>query len=62
MNSDATSRKEKVDAFVSGPQSGETHWVQCQGYRYLGILGEDGKWRNFATGKELNVVVKILSD
>jgi hypothetical protein len=62
MNSDATSRKEKVDAYVSGPRSGETHWVKCEGYRYLGILGDDGKWRSFATGKELNVVVKILSD
>lgn len=62
MNGDVTSPKEKIDAYVSGPQPGETHWIQCKGYRYLGILEEDGKWKCFATGKELNVVVKILSD
>jgi len=62
MNFDATSQKEQIEETASGPRSGETHWVQGNGYRYMGIWDKDGKWRCIATGRELNVVVKILSN
>ena len=40
----------------------EPHWVQCGGYRCLGILDKNGKWKSFATGEELNDVTKVYPD
>jgi hypothetical protein len=62
MNLHATSQKERIEENASEPRLGETHWVQGNGYRYMGIWDKDGKWRCFTTGRELNVMVKILSD
>jgi hypothetical protein len=40
----------------------QPQWVQCHGYRCLALLGQDGKWRCFATGEELKDVVKAPID
>ena len=50
-------RKKKIDTYMSTPQPGEIHWIQCKGYRCLGVLDAHGKWKCFATGEELKDVV-----
>ena len=40
-------------------QSSEPHWVQCNGFRCLALLGRDGKWKCVATGKDVAGIVKI---
>ena len=52
-----------LDGFIVGGQHPlyESLWVQCDGYRCLAFLGLDGKWRAYATGKELRDVVKVYS-
>ena len=62
MDCPVTSRKEKIDEYISTPQAGEMHWIQCKGYRCLGVLDANGKWRCFATGEELKDVVKVHPD
>ena len=35
-------------------------WVQCEGYRCLAVLDHKGRWKAYATHKELSGVVKVI--
>lgn len=35
------------------PPVGVPVWVQCEGFRVMAYLDEDGKWRNFVTTAEV---------
>ena len=41
------------------PQSNAAYWVQYDGFRFLGVLDETGKWIAATTGKELADIVKV---
>ncbi len=59
MDCEVASRIEKIEVLLSAPQPGDTHWIECRGYRCLGILDQSGKWRCFASGKEITEVIKV---
>ena len=44
------------------PQPGALRWVKCKDYRCMGVLDREGRWRSFATGKELTDVIEVLSE
>jgi len=52
----------KMSLYLSAPPSEETHWVQCNGVKCLAMMTKDGKWRCFATGKELSDGVQLHSN
>jgi hypothetical protein len=62
MDCEVTDREEKIDAYLSVPPLNQTRWIQCKGYKCLGVLDPSGKWRCFATGRELIDIVKIHCD
>jgi CheY-like chemotaxis protein len=39
------------------PETGRPVMIQCRGFRCLGYLGDDGKWREYGTSSELQDVV-----
>jgi len=52
----------KIDADTPVPLPGALYWVQCKGYRCMGVLDANGKWKSFITGEELSGVFKVYSD
>jgi hypothetical protein len=42
------------------PAANQVVWVQCEGYRTLAYRDEQGTWKTFAGGRELEGPVKVL--
>jgi hypothetical protein len=41
---------------------GEPVWVQCNGFRCLAYLNQNGEWRAYSSGAKLSDVVKVLNE
>ena len=59
MDCDIPNRAEKLFMFQLRLKPDKIHWVECNGYRCLAVLNDDGKWLCFATGKVLaNIIIE----
>ena len=55
-------KDQKFDSIIAKAQPTqicEPCWVQCTGYRCLAVRDKNGKWRSYATGKELTDFIKV---
>jgi len=41
-------------------KAGVHYWVQCRGYRCLGVLNTDGVWKSVSTGNVLTDVIEVV--
>jgi len=53
MNCDVKCRLLKVGLTMAFPLAAETHRVRCNGRGCLALVDKNGKWKCFATGREL---------
>ena len=37
-------------------------WVQCEGFRCLAVMDEQGKWKTVFGGAELTGNIKVIAD
>jgi hypothetical protein len=53
MKCDVKCRLLKVSLSLVFPSGAETHWILCNGRGCLALVDRSGKWKCFATGREL---------
>jgi hypothetical protein len=53
MNCNVKFRMLKMGLSVAFPQVEEKRWVECNGHGCLAVVDKNGKWKCFATGREL---------
>ena len=53
MNCDVKCRLLKAGLTLAFPPAEETHWVRCNGHGCLALVDKNGKWKCFATDREL---------
>jgi hypothetical protein len=60
MNGKVENKGDSLTA-IENPKIGETYWVQCKGHRCMAVMGMDGEWVAFATGKVVTGILKVYS-
>ncbi len=62
MNCAVKFRLLKIGLGLAAPPAEKTHWVRCSGHGCLALVDRNGKWKCFATGKELIGVAPAPAD